>query len=152
MSGEFKRESGFGNQDAGATGRDSRPGFLWLAVLALVLASAMALAGCTGGTQVAEAYTPPIGNPDRGRADIEQFRCGACHTIPGVTGANGRVAPPLDFFSRRTFVGGEVPNSPDNLVRWIKDPKSIEAGTAMPTLGVSDQQARDIAAYLYTLK
>jgi cytochrome c1 len=61
------------------------------------------------------------------------------------------VGPPLLYFSERTFIGGEVPNTPDNLVQWIRSPQSIEAGTAMPTLGLSDQQARDVAAYLYTL-
>jgi cytochrome c1 len=56
------------------------------------------------------------------------------------------------FFGQRTFIAGEVPNSPENLVRWIRSPKSIEPGTAMPELGLSDQDARDVAAYLYTLR
>ncbi len=143
------QESGIRNQESGA--RLVR--LAWLLGVGLFFAATLALAGCNGGTNVAEAYTPSTGgDPEHGRAAIESYRCGACHTIPGVTGAEGRVAPPLDFFSRRTFVGGEVPNTPDNLVRWIRDPKSIEAGTAMPTLGVSEQDARDIAAYLYTLK
>ncbi len=121
-------------------------------LVALVLASAL-LAGCNGGTAVAEAWAPQTGgNAERGKADIVQFSCGSCHSIPGVEGANGRVAPPLEFFARRTYVGGEIPNTPDNVVRWIRDPKSVEPGTAMPTLGISEQQARDIAAYLYTLK
>jgi cytochrome c1 len=62
------------------------------------------------------------------------------------------VGPPLDFFSRRTMIAGELPNTPDNLVRWIENPPSVEAGTAMPKLGLSDEQARDVAAYLYTLR
>ncbi len=127
-------------------------GSAWLAVAIVALASAL-LAGCNGGTAVAEAYVPPTGgDAERGRTAIVHFDCGSCHMIPGVAGANGRVAPPLEFFSRRTFIGGELPNTPENLVRWIRDPKSVESGTAMPTLGVSEEQARDIAAYLYTLK
>ncbi len=133
--------------------RRPRASLAWLPVVVLVLAGAFALAGCNGGTEVAEAFTPATGgDADRGKADIQKFSCGSCHAIPGVQGAEGRVAPPLDLFARRSFVGGEVPNTPENLVRWIRDPKSIEPGTAMPTLGVSEQQARDIAAYLYTLK
>jgi cytochrome c1 len=71
--------------------------------------------------------------------------------IPGIHAANGLVGPPLYFFSRRTMIAGELPNTPDNLVRWIMNPPSVEPGTAMPDLGLSDQQARDAAAYLYTL-
>jgi cytochrome c1 len=56
------------------------------------------------------------------------------------------------YFAERTFIAGEVPNTPDNLVRWIQSPQSIEAGTAMPTLGLTEQQSRDVAAYLYTLR
>ncbi len=150
MTGVDAMSSGMQNESWRAR---SAPLVSWLPLAALVFAAALAGAGCNGGTAVAEAYTPPTGgDAERGKAAIEHFACGSCHTIPGVQGAEGRVAPPLNFFSRRTFVGGEVPNTPDNLVRWIKDPKSIEPGTAMPTLGVSDQQARDIAAYLYTLK
>mgnify|MGYP001544976079 CR=1 FL=1 len=83
---------------------------------------------------------------------IEQYGCGSCHTIPGVRNARGLVGPPLLWWSRRTFIAGEVPNTPENLVHWIRSPRSVEAHTAMPTLGLSDQQARDVAAYLYTLR
>lgn len=124
-----------------------------VATLLALLVAACWLSACTGGTEVAVAYAPGTGgDAGRGKAAIAQYSCGTCHTIPGIRGANGRVAPPLDFFARRTYVGGEVPNTPENLVKWIRDPHSIEPKTAMPVLGVSDQQARDIAAYLYTLK
>jgi cytochrome c1 len=56
------------------------------------------------------------------------------------------------YFSRRTMIAGELPNSPDNLVRWIRNPKMIEPGTAMPALGLSDYDAHDVAAYLYSLQ
>ena len=72
--------------------------------------------------------------------------------IPGIHDARGLVAPPLMYFAERTFIAGEVPNTPDNLVRWIRSPQSIESGTAMPALGLTDEQARDVAAYLYTLR
>lgn len=108
--------------------------------------------GCVGGktTNVYAAYTG--GSAQRGTKLIEQYRCGACHVIPGIHGANGMLGPPLLWFSRRTFIAGEVPNKPENLVRWIQSPKSIEPGTAMPELGLSEQEARDVAAYLYTLR
>ncbi len=111
-------------------------------------------AGCRGNNpEMALAYSAPTGgDPERGRAVIEEFDCGTCHTIPGVRAARGLVGPPLMWFSRRTFIAGEVPNTPENLVRWVRAPESIEAATAMPTVGLTDQQARDVAAYLYTLR
>lgn len=92
------------------------------------------------------------GNAERGRDVIVHYQCGRCHTIPGVEDARGLVGPPLLWFSRRTFIAGELPNTPDNLVRWVREPSAVEPGTAMPTLGLSEQQARDVAAYLYTLR
>jgi cytochrome c1 len=61
------------------------------------------------------------------------------------------VAPSLEAFARRTFIAGVVPNTPTNLVRWVIDPTSIEPRTAMPVLGLSQAEAQDVAAYLYTL-
>lgn len=72
--------------------------------------------------------------------------------IPGIPGAEGLVGPPLIKWSARKMIAGEIPNTPDNLVYWIAVPQSIEPGSAMPNLGVSDGQARDIAAYLYTIR
>lgn len=110
------------------------------------------LGGCRGGRYTPAAEVVPGGNPQVGAQLIESYRCGVCHTIPGIRDADGLVGPPLTLFARRTYVGGEVPNTPPNLVRWIMDPSSIEPGTAMPTLGLSEQQARNVAAYLYTLR
>lgn len=122
-------------------------------MLAIVGMSLMiTLLGCTGG-KIPNTYTIETGGDvHRGRTVITQYRCGACHIIPGIHDARGMVGPPLNLFGQRTFIGGEVPNSPENLVKWLRSPKSIEAGTAMPDLGLSDQEARDAAAYLYTLR
>jgi cytochrome c1 len=54
--------------------------------------------------------------------------------------------------ARRSFIGGELANTPANMVRWIEDPQTVEPNTAMPNLGLGEQSARDIAAYLYTLR
>jgi cytochrome c len=83
---------------------------------------------------------------------IESYGCGSCHVIPGVRTARGMVGPPLLYYSRRTIIAGELPNTPANLKAWIMNPVEIEPGTAMPNLGVTDGQAHDIAAYLYTLR
>jgi cytochrome c len=108
--------------------------------------------GCTGG-QMTGAYLPATGgDAAQGKKVIVSYGCGACHTIPGIHAAKGVVGPPLYFWGRRTMIAGELPNTPENLVRWLKDPPSAEPATAMPKLGLSDQQARDAAAYLYTLR
>ncbi|HLZ42165.1 MAG TPA: c-type cytochrome [Candidatus Sulfotelmatobacter sp.] len=122
------------------------------AFVIVISLAALFMAACTGG-KITAAYTVETGGDAlRGAAVIDQYRCGACHYIPGIHDARGMVGPPLMFFAQRTFIAGEVPNSPENLVRWIRSPKSIEPGTAMPDLGLSDQEARDVAAYLYTLR
>jgi len=93
-----------------------------------------------------------LGDAERGRVALAGFGCGACHQIPGIRGARGSVGPPLTMFARRSYIAGQLVNSPDNLVRWIMDPQGVEPGTAMPNLGVVPVVARDMAAYLYTLQ
>jgi cytochrome c len=92
------------------------------------------------------------GDAERGRLLLRQYACGSCHRIPGVAAARGTFGPPLDALSRQVYLAGVLPNTPDNLVRWIVDPQAIEPGTAMPDMQVSPEQSRDMAAYLYTLK
>jgi cytochrome c1 len=119
------------------------------------LAFVAACTACRGNNPTyAVAYAPRVSGGDarRGAQVIESSGCGSCHTIPGVRHADGLVGPPLLWWSRRTFIAGELPNTPENLVRWIRSPQTVEARTAMPALGLSDQQARDAAAYLYTLR
>jgi cytochrome c len=110
------------------------------------------LTGCTGDQQT-KRYRPRMsGDPAAGKILLESYGCGACHVIPGIHTARGLVGPPLLYYSRRTMIAGELPNSPENLVRWIEDPPAIEPATAMPNLGVPRDKAQDMAAYLYTLQ
>jgi cytochrome c2 len=95
---------------------------------------------------------PTGGDVTRGREAIAASGCGSCHRIPGVENARGEVGPPLSGLARRVIIAGMLPNSSDNMIRWIQDPPSIDPRTAMPNLGVSAQSARDMAAYLYTLR
>ncbi|HEY5410793.1 MAG TPA: c-type cytochrome [Caulobacteraceae bacterium] len=88
------------------------------------------------------------GDPGRGKAVLAAAHCGACHQIPGVQGANGQVGPPLGGVGRRTILAGVLPNTPDNLVTWIRTPQTVKPGDAMPNSGLDQQQARDAAAYL----
>lgn len=91
------------------------------------------------------------GSPARGRSALVSAGCGSCHEIPGVRGATGKVGPPLDGIAERTMLAGQVPNTPESMIAWIRNPQAIEPGTAMPNLHVSASAARDMAAYLYTL-
>ena len=91
------------------------------------------------------------GDAQRGVAAIQQYGCGSCHRIPGIPGAEALVGPPLDDWAERHYISGRLPNQPQFLVQWIRFPQEIEPGTAMPNMGVTDQEARDISAYLYTL-
>jgi cytochrome c len=97
-----------------------------------------------------QAHRLTGGDSDRGEAAIGKYGCGACHEIPGIPGARGRVGPSLKGVSGRVVLAGEVSNNPPNMIYWIQHPQQVEPGTDMPELGMSDQEARDIAAYLYT--
>jgi cytochrome c1 len=89
------------------------------------------------------------GDASRGRAALLAHECGACHRIPGIPAARGTVGPPLEDLRARLYIAGRAANGPDNLVAWIRDAPAIDPGTAMPDLGVTEAEARDIAAYLY---
>jgi cytochrome c2 len=89
---------------------------------------------------------------ERGREVLDHFDCGACHRIPGVRGPQGRVGPSLEHFSQRPYLAGRFENSPALLVRWIQDPPAMKPATAMPDLGLTEAQARDVAAYLWSLE
>lgn len=127
-----------------------------MSAVATRLPSLIALLACitatTGCTKPSSGNsTPQIGNASRGAALISWYGCGACHSIPGVDGANALVGPPLDHFVHRSYVAGMLRNTPDNVVRWIRDPQKIVPGNAMPALGIDNRDAHDITAYLYTL-
>ena len=89
------------------------------------------------------------GDAERGARLIQEHGCGACHVIPGIAGARGSVGPSLATLWRQAYVAGILPNDPGGLVRWIVDPPAHSPETAMPDLGVTEAEARDIAAYLY---
>jgi cytochrome c2 len=109
---------------------------------------AIGLAACDpGGLPSVEPQTG--GNPERGRQLIAAYGCGACHTIPGVRRAQGLVGPRLVDLRRRSYLAGVLANTPENLVRWIEQPQAFSPRTAMPDVGASEAEARDMAAYLY---
>lgn len=125
-----------------------RAAFFALASATMVLSAI----GCNDGQATTAYSVSSIGNAARGKQLIQGYGCGGCNVIPGVHAARGMVGPPLLYFSQRTMIAGELPNTPPNLVRWIENPKAVEPHTAMPDLGLTEDQAYDVAAYLYTLR
>jgi len=89
------------------------------------------------------------GNAERGQSLFLAKGCGGCHTLSGGTQATGLVGPPLDGVAQRAVIAGTLENTPDNLARWIRTPQQILPGNAMPNLALSEQEARDLAAFLY---
>jgi cytochrome c2 len=114
--------------------------------LVIALCAIATLAACV------RPPSPSIGDARHGAALIAATGCGSCHSIPGVPGAGGRVGPPLDNIGSRTVLAGLLPNTPDNMVTWLKAPQAIVPGNAMPSIGLTDDDAKDIAAYLLTLR
>ncbi len=122
-------------------------------VLALLM---VVLVGCerysSEGSYAKVSRITGGGNAAAGKETIRRYGCQGCHTIPGIRDAKGVVGPPLDRLSQRVYLAGELPNTTENLMHWIQHPHQVHPRTAMPEMGVSDQDARDISAYLYTLK
>ena len=110
------------------------------------------LAGCMGGQTPHSHGVLTGGVSGRGKKIVVQYRCGACHVIPGVHGAQGVFGPPLTRMALRSYIGGIYPNNPANMTEWLVSPPAMKPKTAMPDLGLSGQQARDVTAYLETLR
>ena len=109
---------------------------------------ATALAACK-----ADRAGPPItGDARAGQAALQAHDCGVCHRIPGVPGAVGLVGPPLAGFGNRIYITGRFPNTEAMLTRWIVDPPALAPSTAMPAVGVDQVDARNMAAYLLSLR
>ncbi len=100
----------------------------------------------------AEASSATGGDPLRGKAAIGRYGCVACHTIPGIPNPGSDVAPPLTHIASRSYIGGVLPNTPADMERWLRNPPAVDPRTAMPNMDISAEDAKDIAAYLYTLK
>ena len=129
------------------------------------LPSFMALLGALAGVPLAACddlarpvepssrQHPLQGDARRGQRLMAHYQCTACHAIPGVPGPAGEmVGPPLDAFGLRSYIAGHIPNDDAALQAWLRSPPSLVPGTAMPDLGVSEADARDMAAYLRTLR
>ncbi len=135
------------------TARETRPQTPWGAAWpSLLVAALLALAALPACGRQRPHLTVEGGDAERGRLAIQKYGCGACHHVPGVPGAEGRSAQMLVGFGDRADIVGATENTPENLVQWIRQPQSIAARTKMPALGVNEKDARDIAAYLFTLR
>ena len=117
----------------------------------LALACAILLAGCKEEAPPAV----PGGDARQGLRLVTQYQCGACHAIPGVQGADGKsddAGPSLAYIGRLSYIAGGIPNQPANMVQWLRLPHALKPGTEMPPMGLTEQEARHMAAYLYTLR
>lgn len=116
----------------------------------LLLAAACAtLAACDGPPD----RTPTLGDADsqRGRRLVMQHGCTACHAFPDVAWPRGTLGPSLEDFGRQGLIAGRLPNQPGVLMAFVRDAPSLVPGTAMPAFVMSDQDARDVTAYLVQL-
>ena len=136
--------------------RLARPSFNSLLISLFVLMTGLVLLALADGRSSSAGDQPvlvlPGADAARGEMAIRTFGCGACQVVPGISGATGRVGPKLEDLPEQMYVGGVLANTPENLGRWIQNPRHYSPRTAMPELGVSEQQARDMAAYLYTVR
>lgn len=132
--------------------RTSRVRALKLTAACAFACGLLALASCQQAELERKAEAMTGGSARRGVEAINRYGCASCHTIPGVPGATALVGPNLQQVASRMYLAGVLPNTPDNMIRWIQHPRDVDPLTAMPNLNVTDDDARDIASYLYTLK
>lgn len=116
----------------------------------------LAVAGTAAGKAISnqrqnDAVALALTGGDASRAPplLRRYGCGGCHTIPGIPGGDGQVGAPLQNMRNRVYVGGVLPNNADNLVKWIVSPTTFNPASAMPRTGITESEARDVAAYLY---
>ncbi len=114
-----------------------------------LLLAGFGLAGCHAGP---DSTVQTGSDAGRGQRLLMQYQCGSCHAIPGVSAARGVQGPSLEAFGKRSYIAGRIPNRADALARWISAPQSLVPDTAMPSMGVSAADARDMAAYLGRLQ
>ncbi|HEX9162295.1 MAG TPA: c-type cytochrome [Thermoanaerobaculia bacterium] len=118
-----------------------------------ILIAILLLTGCEKRYEKPESSQATGGGDEQhGKQLIQQYGCQSCHTIPGVQGPKGVVGPPLQKMAMRGYIAGKVPNTPANMIQWLQNPQTIDPGNAMPNLGVTASDAKDITAYLFTLK
>jgi cytochrome c oxidase subunit 2 len=98
---------------------------------------------------VATQMAPPEDPVTAGREIVEGV-CAACHTVEG-TSASGTVGPELTNFANQPQIAGVLENNEENLRTWLADPPAVKPDTAMPNLGLTQQQFDALVAYLYTL-
>ena len=114
-----------------------------------LLVTLLLLAACK---REVSTVTPFAGDPARGKQIITQYGCSSCHVIPGVDGPRGEVGPSLEHVAMRQVLAGKLPNNPQNMQQYLLNPQMVDSQNVMPNLGIKPEEARDIAAYLYTLK
>jgi cytochrome c2 len=120
-----------------------------------VLRAALIAALCAGACSADDPGTAPLvpdGDATLGVVALRRHGCGGCHVIPGLPESRGRVGPSLAGFASRPYIAGALPNRPLELIQWIRDPPTVHPGTIMPDLGVTQAEARDMAAHLYRLR
>ena len=120
---------------------------------AIILIGSLALTGaCESVPHEQEVRRLTGGDPLRGRQLIAAYGCDSCHTIPGVKTADAHVGPPLTKVARRFYLAGHIQNTPENMRRWIQHPHAFDEKTAMPEMGVTERDSRDLTAFLYTMR
>ena len=123
--------------------------------ITLVVLGCFACVGCNlSETASSDVKQVRDGDPARGRAIIATgvHGCAACHAIPGIRAPRGVVGPPLGGMARRGFIAGQLPNKPGVMVAFLQNPPALAPQTGMPDVGLTLEEARHIAAYLYTLE
>jgi cytochrome c len=123
-------------------------------ICAAILAGFSSLIGMAACSTAQNQSEPPTtkARVEDGKYLVLYHGCETCHDIPDIHGVRGSIGPSLKHIATKYYLAGELPNSPDNLRRWIQHPHSINPQTLMPEMNVTDDDAADISLFLETLQ
>jgi cytochrome c oxidase subunit 2 len=98
------------------------------------------------------ASPPQTDEQRRGHDVFMSRRCAGCHAINGAE-AFGQMGPDLTHIGSRSTIGaGTLPNTRDHMNAWVRNPQAAKPGNQMPPNPLSDEDSRDLLAYLEFLK
>lgn len=140
-----------GEPSCAAVRHDPGPGVArTAATLGSIVMACIGLTACDGPPD----RVPGLDDADagRGRLLVVEHGCAACHAFPDVGWPRGRLGPSLEHFGRQGLIAGRLPNQPGVLMRFVRDAPGLVPGTGMPGMPMSDQDARDVTAYLLRLQ
>lgn len=115
-----------------------------------VIAEPQATFDAWAAAQAVPLAAPATALAVSGQQVFEQNTCRNCHALAGVPAATATIAPDLsNLGDRQTLGAGVLPNSRENLVKWLNNPQIYKPGCYMPDFHLSPADVQALTEYLW---